>query len=159
VEEDRRGVETAVRILARRDHSEAELARKLAARGIAATTVTAVLARLRELGYLDDRRFAFRFAEYAVTTGKGYGPRLRFELQRRGIAAEIVAEVEERVGETCSEADALAGVVTARFSRFDPAMATDREKRRIMQFLQRRGFSVGAIMRLFREGMPQSTHD
>ena len=159
MEEFRRGVDTAVRILARRDHSEAELARKLAARGIAPATVAAVLARLRELGYLDDRRFALRFAEYAVTTGKGYGPRLRFELQRRGIAAEIVAEVGERIGASHSEADALAGVVTARFSRFDPATADDREKRRIMQFLQRRGFSVGAIMRLLREGVQQTTSD
>ncbi|HEY6837347.1 MAG TPA: RecX family transcriptional regulator, partial [Geobacteraceae bacterium] len=65
-------VAMAVRLLARRDHSTSELEQKLTRRGVAPATVAAVVARLTDKGYLDDRRFARRWAEAAVEAGRGF---------------------------------------------------------------------------------------
>ena len=149
MEDGQRALALAVRLLARRDHSTAELAQKLAARGFSPAAAAAVIARLQELGYLDDRRFAERWALAAAESGRGYGPRLRLELTRRGIAPEIVAEVMARVALEHDEESALASLMTRRFPDFDPAQASDRELRRTIAYLQRRGFSYGSIRDYF----------
>ncbi|MCG6920820.1 MAG: RecX family transcriptional regulator, partial [Acidobacteria bacterium] len=52
----------ALRRLARRDHSEAELRRALAARGHSAAEIDDALSRLRAQRYVDDDAYAARFA-------------------------------------------------------------------------------------------------
>lgn len=72
----------ALRHLARRDHSRAELTRKLAPHGEPAE-IEAVLERMRELGLQSDERYA-----RPCVRGKAarFGTaRLRNELVRRGI--------------------------------------------------------------------------
>lgn len=51
-------VDTGLRLLGRRDHSQLELRRKLSRRGHDDDAVRAVLDRFRENGYLDDPKFA-----------------------------------------------------------------------------------------------------
>ena len=140
----------ALRLLTRRDRSSAELARKLGERGIAEPLVGEVVARLQGAGYLDDRRFARAWAESAVRSGRGYGPRLRLELVRRGVPDEIVAEVLLDVAAEYEEKETLAALLARKFAGFNPAAASDREKRRVLQYLQRRGFSSAAIFQAFR---------
>jgi regulatory protein len=146
----KRALARALRTLARRDHSTAELARKLRDGGIAPPLVEDVINRLQESGYLDDRRFARQWADSAVRSGRGYGPRLRLELQRRGVADEIIAEVLGEVNAEYGEAEMLAALLARKFAGFTPATAPDREKRRVLNYLQRRGFSPAAIMDYFR---------
>jgi regulatory protein len=150
VEEGKGALAYALRALARRDHSEAELARKLRDRGVAAALAEDVIARLREAGYLDDRRFARQWAEAAVRGGRGYGPRLRQELSRRGVPDEVVAETLAAVTGEYGELETLTALLATKFAGFDPAAAPDREKRRVVHYLQRRGFSVAAIFQVFR---------
>ena len=150
MDETKQVLARALRALTRRDHSTAELARKLRDGGTAPPQVEATIARLREAGYLDDRRFARQWADSAVRSGRGYGPRLRLELQRRGIADEIIAEVLTEVAAEYGEAEMLAALLARKFAGFAPATAPDREKRRVMGYLQRRGFSPAAIMDYFR---------
>ena len=65
----------ALRLLARRGHSVAELERKLKERGYSAAQIAPVIERCRELGYLDDSRFprTGRTEEQKVS----YGPARR----------------------------------------------------------------------------------
>jgi regulatory protein len=127
----------------------AELEGKLRDRGISPGATAAVIARLEQSGYLDDRRFAERWAESAVRNGRGYGPRLRLELTRRGISQEIIAEVLAGVAASHGEGETLAALAARKFARFDPQSATDRDKRRVVAYLQRRGFSMAAIFTFF----------
>ena len=83
----------AVRALARRDHSVAEIERKLRDKKFPPAVTAEVVSRLEKSGYLDDRRFAERWAEAAVSSGRGYGVRLRVELMRRGVSREIIEAV------------------------------------------------------------------
>ncbi|HOP40860.1 MAG TPA: RecX family transcriptional regulator, partial [Geobacteraceae bacterium] len=68
--EKRSALATAVSFLSRRDHSEAELRRKLFAKGFPAEELDEAMARLRSAVYLDDRRFALGFAESAIRNGR-----------------------------------------------------------------------------------------
>ena len=57
---------TAVRLLARRDHSEHELRAKLKQRGFSMTEIDAALERVKNEGYLDDERIKVRMIEKLV---------------------------------------------------------------------------------------------
>jgi len=141
----------ALRILSRRDHSEAELRRKLSLKGFSPETVDGAVERLRQAGCLDDGRFALAFAESAIRNGRGYGFRLRLELSRRGVDQDVIADALEKLGAEYEEFDTLAGLMARRFPDFDPNRADDRLKRRVMGYFQRRGFSLEAIVRVLRE--------
>jgi len=145
-----RAFQDALKLLAARDYTTAKMREKLARRGLDETAVTAAMARLESEGWLSDRRFAERFAEMAVAGGRFFGPRLRLEMRRRGVPAELVDEVLGRFRQERDERDDLRGVMERRFPGFVFSAANDREKRRVIAFLQRRGFGLGTIMKVLK---------
>ncbi|MRR55858.1 MAG: regulatory protein RecX [Deltaproteobacteria bacterium] len=141
----------ALNLLSRRDHSEAELRKKLFPKGFTAEALDETMARLKSAGYLDDRRFARSFAESALRNGRGYGFRLRLEMSRRGIAAEIIEETLAALGDEYEEITTLSELMARKFEGFDPQQADERQKRRVISYFQRRGFSLAAIVRVIRD--------
>jgi len=148
-DEGKRALASALRILTGRDLSVAELRRRLKDKGIGDALVEETVDRLAKSGYLDDRRFARQWADSAIRNGRGYGPRLRLDLIRRGVQDEIVADVLASLTVEYDEADTLKALLSRKFAGFNPATAVDREKRRVIQYLQRRGFSTTAIFHAF----------
>ena len=140
----------ALRLLNARDYTVARLREKLHGRGFDDADVEAVLGRMVSEGWVDDRRFAERFVESALASGRYYGPRLRQEMRRRGLQPELVSEVIGRVLGERDEAEEVRAIVERRFSGFSFSSASDREKGRTIRFLQRRGFSLSAILRALR---------
>ena len=150
MEEVKRAFIYSLRTLTRRDHSEAELRRKLTGREFSAEVAEETIVRLKESGYLDDKRFALNWAESTVRNGRGYGYRVRFELSRRGIAEEIAAEVIAQLSTDFGEAEMLRALLLKKFPGFDPLSADERQRRRIIGYLQRRGFSLTAVLQALR---------
>lgn len=140
----------ALRLLTARDYTEARLREKLRAREYEDAHIEAVVGRLISEGWVNDRRFAERFAESALASARYFGQRLRQEMRRRGIPQEIVSEVLGRVLEDHDEAEEIRLILERRFSAFSFSTANDKEKRRVTGFLQRRGFGFSAIMRTMR---------
>jgi regulatory protein len=140
----------ALRILTARDYTVARLQEKLCGRAFDESDVEAALGRMVSEGWVDDRRFAERFVESALASGRYYGHRLRQEMRRRGLQPELVAEVLGRVLVERDEVEEVRAIVERRFSGFSFSTASDREKRRTIGFLQRRGFSFSAIMSALR---------
>jgi len=149
--EERSATAYALKILAGRDHSEAEMRRKLAVKGFSPVTADRVIEKLHRSGYLDDERFAFAWAESALRNGRGYGYRLKAELSRRGVVDDIIDHVLGRLASEHDEMATLAGLMARKFAGFDSRHADDRQKRRVISYLQRRGFSLAAILRVLRE--------
>ncbi|RMG31544.1 MAG: regulatory protein RecX [Gammaproteobacteria bacterium] len=137
----------ALRLLARREHARAELARKLLARGHAAEAVAAVLDRLEAEGSLSEARFAETYARSRAE--RGYGPlRIRQELRRHGIdearieAALAALEIDwaARARELCRK-------------RFGPEPPRDWKARaRRLRYLQNRGFDPDFLRDFEAEG-------
>ncbi len=148
--EERSGFTRALDILSRRDHSEAELTLKLRRKGVGEEEIEAVVARLRELGYLNDRRLAERIAESALADGRMVGPRLSRELFRRGIPRDLAAEAMARASEGYDSREALRELLSGKFPSFDPSAADAREKRRVVSWFQRRGYPLSAILEALR---------
>jgi regulatory protein len=140
----------ALRLLTARDYTEARLREKLRSREFCEADLDAALARMTSEGWLNDCRFAERFAESALASGRYYGPRLRLEMRRRGLQQDLVSEVLGRALAEQDETEDVRAIVERRFSGFSFSSASDREKRRAIGFLQRRGFSLSAIMRALR---------
>jgi len=94
--------QTALDLLARRDHFRRELVDKLRRKGFPADEVEAAIARCQDLGLVDDERVGERFVEVRAAT-RGWGPnRLAAELRKRGVApddAERMARVSSELGE------------------------------------------------------------
>lgn len=140
----------ALKLLAARDYTTRKLNRKLLDREFSEADAEGAVQRLLAEGWLNDRRFAERFAEAALTNGRFAGPRLRLEMRRRGIPAELISAVMEKMQDESDEDEGLRSLFERRYPDFSFATATDREKRRVLGFLQRRGFSIGAICDVMR---------
>ena len=109
------------------------------------------MAKLRELKYLDDRRYATRWVEEALAGRRFFGTRLRMELVRRGVEPDLAAEVVAGATEAGNETEQLAELVARKFPGFDGASATVGDQRRIYNFLLRKGFSSSAVIQLLRK--------
>lgn len=140
----------ALRLLTGRDYTVAKIRQKLALRNVAERDVDELIYRLQCEGWLDDRRFAARFAESALSSGRYYGVRLRLEMRRRGFTADIVNETVSPLLTKSDELSEVRSAVERRSPGFSYSEASDRDKRRMIGFLQRRGFGYSEIMRALR---------
>jgi len=133
--------------LARREHSELELARKLTTRGYAADVVEATLAALVADRLLSNTRFAEAFVHARIQRGSG-PQKIRAELRERGIADELIDDSLEAHADSWREL--ARDVREKRFGRGQPR--DFRERSRQMRFLQQRGFSAEQIRGAFQDG-------
>ncbi len=137
--------ESAIRLLARREHARAELVRKLGQRGWTDDAIQEVVRELAGEGLQSDERFAESFVRSRVA--RDYGPlRIRSELGQRGI--------DRALAERSLEAADVDWHRLARdwYQRKYPDSPADaRERSRRMQALNRRGFSAEHFRWLFQD--------
>lgn len=137
---------TALRLLSGRDYTCRGLMLKLQRRRFDNDAIGAAIARLKADGYLQDRQYAERFAAAARENGRFAGYRLRQELIRRGVTAELADEVLRADGTArADEGELVMGLLRRRYPAFDPQSAGDRERRRVAAFLQRRGYGHDTV--------------
>lgn len=131
---------TALRLLARREHSRLELTLKLRQRKLPCDIIESVLDEYQGEGWLDDNRFADVYARQRMDLG--YGPlRIRGELQQRGVHLSPDC-LEEMTDEDWSQK--AIGLREKRFGLADLSEDWD-EKLRQARFLNRRGFSASQV--------------
>jgi regulatory protein len=150
----------ALRILTRRDHSQAELRQRLKDKGFEQQRTEEALQRCIELGYLDDARYARNRAASLMRQGRAVGQRILLDLRQRGIDKETACQALQEARESCDEGQILASLLERRFPDFSYISAPARERRRVVTFLQRRGFDIGRIMdHLTRKGLENNNED
>jgi regulatory protein len=139
---------TALRILTRRDYSQKELCQRLLDKGFDLESIHAVLQRCQKLGYLDDNRYALNRAASLLSQGRAVGVRVLADLRQRGIGEETARRALEKALEGYDENQLLKSLMKRRFPNFNYEAAPSKERRRIVYFLQRRGFPLSCIMDL-----------
>jgi regulatory protein len=136
----------ALHSLAFRARSAHELRERLARAGYAGQTVSEVLDRLGELGYLDDEEFARNAAREKAR--KRYGPRRIYgELRQAGVDEEVAQEVVEEEFAGRSELEEARAAVRRRYNTGERSVA---QARRVHGFLMRRGYSAGVSAEIAR---------
>ena len=137
-------LDTAVRMLARREHSAFEIRRKLKQRDIDEAEIEQAVERLQQEGLLSDERYAESYIYMRM--GKGYGPlRIALELRERG-----VAESDYRHCLYDPDIDWRSVLKAACDKKFGNRRTCDdyQEKAKRIRYLQYRGFALDAIHEL-----------
>ena len=121
----------ALRLLARREHSRAELERKLGPHAESPEVVAGILEALVQKDQLSDQRYA---EERVRVLSRKYGAaRIRQDLKAKGVDSQLIARVS-----TDGELE-RARIILGRKYR-EPATTREQRAKR-MRFLQSRGFS------------------
>jgi regulatory protein len=125
----------ALRFLARREHSRAELSRKLAPHAESAEALLFLLDDLEKKKQLSDERYAEVRSHWM---SRKYGAaRIRQDLKAKGVADATVARISSD-----GELDRAKAILARKYRE---AASTREEKARRMRFLQSRGFSYDTI--------------
>ena len=146
----RQAVNTAVRMLTRRDHSRYEVRQKLKQRGFGPEEIRAAVAECERFNYIDDERTAQVYIGQLVRRGFGFR-RIAIELKKKGLQGRNIEEILEQQQVEIDEREIARRVLQKKIKSFE--RQTDPKKRRdkIYRFLDYRGFSRSLISELIRE--------
>lgn len=158
-------ISRAMRLLSQRDHSDAEMRRKLAAHSFVALVqfetieqsgaaavissplvIEHVIAYCYQNNWLDDGRFSTHFIASRVR--KGYGSqRIRMELMQRGVEKQVIqAALVACEIDWCEHARQIA---QRKFGDPLPLEWTDKVK--VQRYLLSRGFGMEEIQAIYRD--------
>lgn len=138
-----RWVRLAVRYLAICDRTVAQVRNYVLRNGAPPDQIERVIARLSDLGYLDDRAYAERWITRRIADRPMGRERLRCELEAKGVEDAIAESTIRQAFQTANE-DLLAR------SALDSAQRRGRcvTPRQVASFLRRRGFDDDTIGRM-----------
>ncbi len=140
--------DAALRLLSLRARSRWELADRLRRRGFEPRAIERVLGDLEAVGLVDDREFAFLWADERVRL-RPVGPRrLRAELLAKRVPDEIVSEVVRQTYEEHRQEELARAALKRRGGK---GCASARERARAHAFLLRRGFDRETATRAVEE--------
>jgi len=142
---------TALRLLTGRDHSEAELQRKLLQLGFSAEEEEDAREYCREYGYLNDQRYALERARMLMRNGRGVGAKVLLDLRKRGIDEQSAQIALEQASEEFDPYDLLRQHLDRKFPEFNYFQAEDKMKRRVVSYFQRRGYQLDQIFSMLHE--------
>lgn len=138
--------QSALNLLARRDHTKHELMQKLSSKGHTKEDINQVINEFVQKKFINEDRFTESYVR--MRSNKGYGPdRIRQELNARGITDITIAE-------HLMLADNAWSIVARKvwqkhFKGKQPESYAEQAKQ--MRFLQYRGFNREHIGRLFKD--------
>ena len=133
----------ALRLLSGREHSRAELERKLAAREEEPGQLRRVLDELEAKGFIDHERVVESVIHRRAS--RVGAARIRHELLGKGLDAQLVSEAVQALRAT--ELERARAVWRKKFGQ---AAADPSERAKQARFLAARGFSADVIARLLR---------
>jgi regulatory protein len=130
--------ERALAMLARREHTRAEMARKLSAHAESPQEIEPLLDALAARGWLSEARFA---ESRANTLSRKFGSRkIEHDLKSRGVSAEVVERTVLQ-----ARAQELENCRAAWQKKFGALPDNAAERGKQIRFLQGRGFSFDSI--------------
>lgn len=139
--------EAAIRLLARREHSQMELLRKLQQKGFAASLCETAVCHLQEQGYQSELRFAQMLIR--AKAAKFYGPgRIMEELRQHQIASSDSHSAMQE-----SDIDWFALCKDALLRKYRHEVSEDWQARQKQKrYLWQRGFSEDQIQYALQSG-------
>lgn len=135
-----RCLNAALRYLSYRLRSESELRERLVRRGFDGDSVATAIARLKAQGLVDD----LAFAQFWKENRQSFSPRsqwlTRHELKQKGVTDDVI----ERVVADVDDEDSAYRAAIAKARRL-PVNDYQGFRRRLGEYLKRRGFGYGVI--------------
>lgn len=143
-------LDRALRMLGEREHPCRELKKKLIMRGCPESEADEIIKKCLGWGYIDDKRFAERFASEKLSCGWGLR-RILSELINKGVNSE-----------TASEACDIASEKKGKSAQYESALKLARRKAAlgrsfasICRFLSYRGFDYETVLKSSKEALSE----
>lgn len=148
-------VATALKFLASRPRSVAEVRDRLASKGFEAGDAENAVNSLIQAGYLDDEKFAETLCGSRVRY-KNWGPvKIACELKRKGVREDIISSALGAIG-VVAEAETAKTALKKWAKKNGVALPVDRKDskavERAFRFLKGRGFSNAVIFKALGAG-------
>ena len=135
-----RCLNAATHYLNYRPRSESEIRERLHRRGFDGDSIEAVITKLKEQGLVDD----MAFAQFWKDNRESFSPRsqwlTKLELRRKGVADSIIDQVVDEIND-----DDSAYRAALSKARSLPLADYQNYRRRLGEYLKRRGFGYGVI--------------
>ncbi|MEW6126100.1 MAG: regulatory protein RecX [Acidobacteriota bacterium] len=145
-----KAMNAALKLLAARARSEQQLREKLLEKSwLEPQMIEQAIARLKELGYINDRSFALNYAESRLSLRAIGKSRLRRELVEKKVPRAIIEETFEKIYAESTEENSLQQAIDKHL-RIHGLPDDPKSKRRIIAHLIRQGFSYDLIMKKLR---------
>ncbi|WP_367066652.1 recombination regulator RecX [Oryzisolibacter sp. LB2S] len=135
----------ALRLLAQREHSRAELEAKLARHVQEGEDLAALLDELQRRNFINEERVAESVVHRRAA--RFGAQRVAQELRRKGLDEDLVRAAAAQLADT--ELERALAVWRQRFGAAAPA-ATPQERARQMRFLAARGFAADVVRQVLR---------
>jgi len=135
-DENQRAVDLAYRALGQRERTVVELKAYLEGKRVEPEAIDHAVTELTEAGFLDDARFAERFADDKRTLERWGADRIERVLRRRGIPSDLVAAA---IGSQ-DRSDELAAALAVLADRMPEPPVDERGRDRAWRMLVRKGY-------------------
>ncbi|MGH7205587.1 MAG: regulatory protein RecX [Nitrospiraceae bacterium] len=139
--------QAALRYLARRDRTEAQMRAYLTRLGVSSAHVGSVIKRLVEQGYLDDERYALRWASARLARHPMGRERLEAELIGQGLDRDKTERALEQAYGGRSERDLALALLRRKYDVRNPVSRSGGSS-----LLRRYGFTEETIEAVLRNG-------
>jgi regulatory protein len=142
----------ALKLLSGRAHSTGEIRQKLRSRALRADDADQAIARLKELGYLDDRRFAEGYAASRLSGDKLGRARVIRDLRQRRVAPALAETATGKVYEGVDEAAMIEEWIRRKYrtASREGLFQEDKEVASAYRRLAHAGFRSGDIIRVLK---------
>lgn len=135
--------------LSRSARTRGQLEAMLARKGVAPETVAEVLDRFEEVGLVDDAGYAEAFVESRHEVRGQGGRALAFELRRRGVADDLVAQAVGAL-DADRQLETACRLARVRYGRL-AGLPGEVRARRLAGYLARKGYSGDVVARAVRD--------
>lgn len=142
----------ALRVLAGRAYSIGELREKLRRRAERAGDVDGILARLKDHGYLDDRRFAEGFAAARLSNDRFGRTRVIQDLRQHRVAPSLAERTVEKVYQEVDEEALIEEWIRRKYrlAQREGLFQEDKDLAAAYRRLLRAGFRTGEIVKVLK---------
>jgi regulatory protein len=142
----------ALKILGGRAYSTGELREKLRRRAQRAEDVDGILAKLKDYGYLDDRRFAETFASSRLSNEKLGSTRVIRDLRQRRVAPKLAESTVRQVYQDVDESALIEEWIRRKYrlAERENLFQEDKDVASAYRRLLHAGFRSGEILRVLK---------
>ncbi len=143
----------ALKVLGGRAHSSGELRQKMRLRALLPEDVDDAIVRLKELGYLDDRKFAEGFAASRLSGEKFGRTRVIQDLRQRRVAPALAETTVGKVYENVDESAMIEDLIRRKYrtATREGLFQEDKDMASAYRRLARAGFRSGDIIRVLKK--------
>ena len=155
-EESKNARRRAIRFLVYRDRSRNEITCYLRGKKFSTNVINETLTFLENNKYVNDARFAMQFGRSRIVNKKIGRLRLGLELEHKGIENKIINETLNLLYEEFDEESIAVSCLKKKLKTFESS-ASEGDRRRIANFLERKGFPSGIVYQVVTRLVPYAS--